>query len=141
MRTKSMVRTAVLLVLSLGLGIVMGCNQGNNTPQQQGNTPGGNTGGGTTQGSLDGLVVSSEDHYFYFVENVIYGVWFEDSSWKRRADGSYTQANTGTLGGETFTATVTSDYVKVSLEGGTILPIVKNQDLINMIKNATIVYE
>lgn len=141
MRTKSMVRTAVLLVLSLGLGIVMSCNQGNNTPQKQGNTPGGNTGGGTTQGSLDGLVVIAGDHYFYFVENVIYGVWFEDSSWKRRADGSYTQANTGTLDSETFTATVTSDYVKLSLEGGVVLPIVKDQVIINMIKNATIVYE
>ena len=133
MRTKSMVRTAVLLVLSLGLGIVMGCNQGNNTPQQQGNTPGGNTGGGTTQGSLDGLVVSESEGYYYFSNNQVFYAWDANGTFKKRLVGSYS-GTTFHEGSQSFTITINANYI--SFDNGVTMPIVTDPTLITKVKNA-----
>ena len=128
-----MVRTAVLLVLSLGLGIVMGCNQGNNTPQQQGNTPGGNTGGGTTQGSLDGLVVSESEGYYYFSNNQVFYAWDADGTFKKKLAGSYS-GTTFHEGSQSFTITINANYI--SLDNGVTMSIVTDPTLITKVKNA-----
>ena len=128
MKTKFFVRvTSVILILSLMIGSFMSCNQGNN-PQQ------GNTGGGNSQKSLDGILCTNGD-YYYFSGGTIYDVEISGSSPTKRIAGNYvgTECNFG--GGNKLIATVTSDTVILN---GTTWTIIKNDTLVQLVANAPV---
>ena len=122
MKTKFFVRViSVILVFSFMLGSFVSCNQGN-------------TGGGNSQKSLDGILCTNGD-YYYFSGGTIYTVEISGSSLIKRIAGNYVGTECNFIGGGKLIATVTSDTVMLN---GTTWTIIKNAELIQNVASAPV---
>ena len=109
MRTKSVFRMSVLLVLIAGLGVMMSCNHGNKVSQQ------GSGGSVNTQRSLDELICGSNGFYFYFSRGSVYVCQFKNDSWQKFSAGTYVGNQFTDLDGEKYTVIVSE--ITVTFQG------------------------
>ncbi|MGP1577157.1 MAG: hypothetical protein ACTTH7_06695 [Treponema sp.] len=115
-----------LVVIISAVVLITGCTQPNSNK--------GNAGGGNSQKSLDGILCTNGD-YYYFSGGTIYDVEISGSSATKRIAGNYvgTECNFG--GGNKLIATVTSDTVILN---GTTWTIIKNDTLVQLVVNAPV---
>lgn len=145
MKTKSILKMSVLLVLSLMLGICMSCGQGNATHQQAQQPPIPRP-PAPQPSVLDEIIIQTggtEDDLrgYYFSGGVVYGVryYWSTGACSRHIAGSYS-GNSFTTKDGTITCEVTPTELVMHFSSGSSrsFPRVTDQDLVNAIKNAPV---